>query len=174
MPEGKAEAKLKLFVAHYLADPERNGTKAAIAAGYSAKTAYSAANRLLKNVEVQALIESKTEKRINKLEIDADYVLGTIRDTVERCRSLEPVVDKKGNRILLQGENGEVMALCRFDPLAVLKGCELLGKNLKLFTDKHELSGKDGGPIKYSSLEELDAAITRAYERAGIITPTVQ
>lgn len=35
----------------------------------------------------------------------------------------------------------------RFDAGNVLKGCELLGKHLKMFTDKTEISGPGGGAV---------------------------
>lgn len=41
-----------------------NGTKAGIAVGFPEKTAYSQASRLLKNVEVQALISQYMDERI--------------------------------------------------------------------------------------------------------------
>lgn len=41
-----------------------NATLAAVTAGYAAKTAYSQGSRLLKNVEVQALISEFMDKRI--------------------------------------------------------------------------------------------------------------
>lgn len=51
--------KQKRFVEAYLLDP--NGKKAAIAAGYSAKTAEVAASRLLRHVEVAAEINRRRE-----------------------------------------------------------------------------------------------------------------
>lgn len=113
--------KQKIFVREYLVD--RNAKRAAIAAGYSKHTAKQQGSRLLTHVDVQAAVNEKTEKRLEKLEISADYVLGTIQDTVERCRQGTPVRDRDGN------ETGE----WKFEPFAVLKGCELLGKHQKLF-----------------------------------------
>jgi hypothetical protein len=40
----------------------------------------------------------------------------------------------------------------KFEHNGVLKGCELLGKHLKLFTEKTEITGKDGGPIELTAL----------------------
>src|SRR5271157_5246902 len=62
-----------LFIAEYLID--LNGTRAAIAAGYSRKTANEQASRLLANVKVASEIAERLEKRITKLEITADAVL---------------------------------------------------------------------------------------------------
>jgi phage terminase small subunit len=47
-------SRQRAFAEHYSANP--NATEAAKAAGYSAKTAYSIGQRMLKNVEVQAYI----------------------------------------------------------------------------------------------------------------------
>ncbi|MGD1082911.1 MAG: terminase small subunit [Candidatus Sulfotelmatobacter sp.] len=63
----------KLFVAEYLTD--LNATRAAIAAGYSSKTAGQQGSRLLKNVKVVAEIAAKTKARTSRLEIRADNVL---------------------------------------------------------------------------------------------------
>jgi phage terminase small subunit len=45
------------------------------------------------------------------------------------------------------------------------KALELLGKYLKLFTEKHEHTGKDGGPIEHGSspeqIEKVDALLKR-------------
>lgn len=66
----------KLFVKHYLIDP--NATKAAIAAGYSEKTARKIGSRLLTNVDVKAELEQKSTKRAANLDITADRVLREI------------------------------------------------------------------------------------------------
>lgn len=124
--------KQQLFVKEYLVD--LNATQAAIRAGYSEKTAASQGERLLRNVEVAAYIKEQLNKRMNKVDITAEYVLTTIKNTIERCAQAEPVFDREGV------ETGEY----KFDSAAVLKGSELLGKYLKLFTDKTELSNPDG------------------------------
>ena len=122
--------KQKLFVKHYLLD--RNATKAAISAGYSEKTAKQQGSRLLTNVDVAAAISVSAQKIAEKLDISAEYVLGTIKQTIERCSQGVEVFDREGHPT---GEWKE-------DSFAVLKGCELLGKHLKLFTDKVEHSGQ--------------------------------
>lgn len=122
--------KQKLFVKEYLVD--LNATRAAIAAGYSEKTAKQQGSRLLTNVDVAAKLAESAQKRAEKLDISAEYVLGMIKQTVERCSQGVEVFDKEGKST---GEWKE-------DSLAVLKGCELLGKHLKLFTEKLELNGK--------------------------------
>lgn len=61
------------FVAEYLID--LNATQAAIRAGYSKATAYSAGQRLLKNVEVAAAVEAAMAERQVRTEITADMVI---------------------------------------------------------------------------------------------------
>lgn len=66
MSTQKSNYRYPLFVKAYV-DNGFNGTQAAITAGYAEKTAYSQASRLLKNVEVQALIsEYMTERMMSK------------------------------------------------------------------------------------------------------------
>ena len=107
--------KQKQFVLEYLID--LNATEAAIRAGYSRKSAYSIGFENLRKPEVEAAIQQATKERGERTEINADYVLRTIRETVEGCK-------QTGNA------NG------------VLKGCELLGRHLKLFTEKIENNNK--------------------------------
>ena len=104
---------------------DRNATKAAIRAGYSAKNADKIGPRLVGLSRVNEVIGREAEKRAERTNITADYVLETIRDTVERCKQGEPVKDRVGH------PTGE----WKFDSTAVLKGCELLGKHLAMFTD---------------------------------------
>lgn len=125
--------KQKLFVHHYLI--EHNATKAAESAGYSAKTAHVQGCRLLRNAQIKALIEQKDEKRAEKLEITADYVLGSVKEVIEESRQLGKT----------------------YNQFASLKGLELLGKHRKLWTDKIEHSGS----IDIGFAEQLEKARRR-------------
>ena len=66
-------ARQQRFCDEYLID--LNATQAAIRAGYSEKTAYSAGQRMLKNVEVQKYIEERKADRVERTEITQDMVL---------------------------------------------------------------------------------------------------
>jgi phage terminase small subunit len=146
-------AKQRLFVAEYLTD--LNATRAAIAAGYSEKTANEQGSRLLANVKVSAEIGRQTDKRLKKLDISAEYVLQGIRETIERCRQSAPVLDRKGKPVYAETEDGDEAVAYTFQALPALKGYELLGKHLKLFTDRAELTGPNGGPIAFQ-LERIE------------------
>jgi phage terminase small subunit len=153
--------KQRFFVKEYLVD--LNATRAAVAAGYSEKTAKQQGSRLLTNVDVASEIEQKSAKRAEKLAITAEYVLGTIKQTVERCSQGIEVLDREGNPT---GEWKE-------DSFAVLKGCELLGKHLKLFTEKVEHSGNvehthfDTSNLSDEQLRETADLIESALSAAG-------
>lgn len=124
------------FAEAYVCSPGMSGAEAAEKAGYGSPK--SRACELLQMPSVQAYIAKLQDERSKRVAVDADYVLMTIKDTVERCRQAEPVLDKDGK------ETG----VYKFDATNTLKGLELLGKHLGLFKDKVEHTGKDGTPLQ--------------------------
>ena len=81
--------KQRVFCEHYAAC--RNATESAKRAGYSAKTAYSQGQRLLKKAEIQAYIDRVFEEagthrkdRIATLEEVLEYLSKTMRNEQER------------------------------------------------------------------------------------------
>lgn len=139
-------SKQELFVKEYLID--LNATQAAIRAGYSEKTATVIGAENLTKPNIAHAIQEHMDKRSKKTEITAEYVLTTIVNTIERCQQLEPVMERRDGELVPTGEY-------KFDSNAVLKGAELLGKHLKLFTDKVEITGE----------VSLAEAITKAKSR---------
>lgn len=125
------------FVHQFLVD--YNGTQAAIRAGYSKESATKLAYQLRRNPLVEKCIQIETERRRKHLDVDVGWVLMKMIKTIERCESEE-------------GSN----------PMAVLRGAELIGKYLNMFSDKLELTGKDGGAIKTQKVEEDADAFSRA------------
>lgn len=168
------------FVAEYLKD--LNATRAATAAGYSAKTAKAQGSRLLTNVNVAALIQAKHGARLEKLDVTADRVLGELAKlgfsnmmdyatidkngqadidltklTRDQAAAIQEItVDTTGG----QGDGERRLVLRTKLKLAEKRGAlELLGKHLKLFPNKIEVGGDDGGPI------EVDEKITVTFVR---------
>lgn len=136
----KLTAKEAAFVGEYLVD--LNAAAAARRAGYSEKTARAIGHILLGKTHIQEAIQAAMNARAERTEITADYVLKTIFETVERCKQAHPVRDRKGELVFVETPSGEVFPAFTFDAAAVLKGAELLGKHLKMFTDKVEHSGQ--------------------------------
>lgn len=64
-----------LFVNHYLADPKRNATEAAIKAGYKESTATPQASRLLSRVNISKYIKDQTDELLDALGADKERLL---------------------------------------------------------------------------------------------------
>lgn len=97
----------RLFVNAKLAG--KNTTNAAIAAGYSAKTAASCGSRLLKHAQVQQALSRGVTAAIERSDLSIDYVL-------TRLRSVESGAETP--------------------PATVVRSLELLGKYLGMFPDR--------------------------------------
>ena len=147
--------KQQRFVDEYLID--LNATQAAIRAGYSERTAGQQGDRLLKNVQVASAVQSSMDARSAKTEITAEYVLEGIKEIAERCLQRVPVMVGRGeDRQQLIDEEGR--HVWTFDASGANKAFENLGKHLKLFTEKHEHSGPDGGPIEIREAARAEIA----------------
>ena len=124
---GKVTKKQQLFIEEYLID--LNATQAAIRAGYSKKTAYRTGADNLKKPQVQAAIKKALAERSERTQISADYVLQSLKEVADTCRAIDEDTGK------LRDASGANRAL------------ELIGKHLKLFTNKTEITGKDNEPL---------------------------
>jgi len=159
----KLTDKQKLFCEEYLVD--LNATQAARRAGYSEKTAYSQGQRLLKNVEAQKLVQSKMGDRSDRTQITQDRVLdeiaaiafGDIRKLFNEDGTLKPITDLDDDAAkIIAGFDINTVIGDEFGGIKTtkvktndkLRSLEMLGKHLVLFTDKHEHSGPEGGPIQ--------------------------
>lgn len=120
----KLAPKQQRFVEEYLVD--LNATQAAIRAGYSMKTANQQGARLLVNVGIQQAIQQAQKERTERIQVTQDSVLEGIIRCTEASEKLE-------------------------DYKTALKGFELQGRHLGMFTDKvkNEHSGPEGGPVQY-------------------------
>jgi phage terminase small subunit len=153
--------KQKIFADEYLVD--LNQTRAYIAAGYSEKGAAQSASALLRNPKVAAYIETKLEKRSEKLGITAERVLAEIaklafldpRKLFHESGNLKAITELDDDTAAsIAGVDFEELYAGRGDDrenigrVAKIKiadkgiNLERLGKHLKLFTDKVEHSGK--------------------------------
>ena len=136
-PLPKLTNKQELFCKEYLID--LNATQAAIRAGYSKKSVRSQSQGLMANPSIQARIQFAMTERVKRTEVTSDYVLKAITDTIDRCSQRTFPVDANGERVMVMTDSGLVPAEHPFDATAVLRGSELLGKHLRLFTEKVEV-----------------------------------
>jgi phage terminase small subunit len=91
----KLTPKQEKFCQEYIVD--LNGTQSAIRAGYSVKAAYSTADKLLKNLDVQAKIAQLRQNQIARTEISADLVLQEYSDIA--TFRIEDVVTFDGSQL---------------------------------------------------------------------------
>lgn len=138
--ENKFTPRQSRFIDEYTGGENKlNGTKSAIAAGFSEKTANEQAARLLAKVSIQEEIARRQAKIAKKCEISQEWVLKQLKRVYKRCMQLNRVYDKEGN---FTGE-------FEFEPAGANKSLELLGKHLGMFAERIKLGGDENGqPIK--------------------------
>ncbi len=103
-----------------------NGARSARDAGFGKSGARVQACRLLAKPNIAVRIADMQRRIAELAEIDATYVLTSIRETGERCLQHTEVTDHEGNGI------GEFV----FNAAGANKSFEMLGRHLELFTDK--------------------------------------
>lgn len=93
--------KQRLFVAAYIGG--RNATKAAIVAGYSAKTAKQAGSRLLSDAAIRVAIDEHQAAVVAKVQIDAGITLERTLREIARIAYFDPrkMFDAKGAPLAL-------------------------------------------------------------------------
>lgn len=132
--------KQRLFISEFLVD--RNGTQAAIRAGYSKRTANEQSVRLLANISVKKKIEELIAGQEKRTLITADYVLNSLKEVADRCMQKTPVMVKIGKNLVQKvDEKGE--GVWEFDSSGACRALELLGKNKRLFIEKIDLNFND-------------------------------
>ena len=153
------------FCREYIKD--LNGTRAAIAAGYAKKSAKVTASQLLTNPNVQALLAKLTKKHADKLDLSTEKVLfelsrvgfsnmldyikttedgGAYVDlsnlTQEQAAAIQEVtVDEYTEG---RGKAARRVKRTKFKLADKIRALELLGKYLKLFTERVEVGGIKG------------------------------
>ena len=161
--EKKLNTKQKLFALEYIKEP--NATKAAIAAGYSKKTAYAIGHKLLKIAEIQRLIESKVTKKIEKAELSAEKVLKEIANiaffniqdlynedgTFKKIHELPEHVARaiasiEATELLSNDEEGDKKKAILLKKIKIYdkkKNLENLGRYFALFTDQMKMDATE-------------------------------
>ena len=134
------------------------------------------------NPKVRAEIAKKTGKVFTKLEISAERVL----EEIAKLAFFDPrkLFESDGSpKQLHELDDETAMAVAGFEFVELFEGTgdqkhaygllkkykltdkraslELLGKYLKLFTDRTEITGKDGGPIQVRTLADFYAATSK-------------
>lgn len=159
--------KQRAFCAEYLVD--LNATQAAIRAGYSESTARSIGHENLTKPDIEAEIQRLMKERASRVEVTSDMVLRELLNLA--CVDVGQVFGENGSLLPIHsipenvrkaisgidvyeeyaghGEDreniGQTKKLRFWDKT---KALEMLGRHLKMFTEKLEHSGPNGGPIQ--------------------------
>ena len=126
-------SKQELFCQEYLVD--LNATQAAVRAGYSPRTAHVIGQENLTKPAIAAAIQERMNARSRRVQRSADDVLTDLH--LVKVDAMKQVMDKDGNKSMI-------------NHAGALKALELEGRHLKMFTDKMEVSGDNGGAIKHT------------------------
>jgi phage terminase small subunit len=161
--------KQEAFVAEFLID--LNGAKAAIRAGYSARTAGEQAYDLLRNPDIAAAIERGRAQRAQRTRMEQDMVINEMAHLGFSCITHYAVDEETGDLVLRDGAPLGAMAAVQsvrhrkrvrvdkdgavvttYDTAIRLwdkpKALFLLGRHVGLFADRIEHTGPNGGPIE--------------------------
>ena len=131
--------KQKRFIEEYLID--LNATQAAIRAGYAPGSARQHACRLLARDNVRKAVSSAMAKRQARTELSADEVIEDLRELRDICMGRKPVQVMTIVKNAREGtaEPVEVEGVM-FEPASANRALELLGKHMKLFTDRMDMT----------------------------------
>jgi len=170
----------EIFAREYVKD--LNGTRAAIAAGYAKTTARATASRLLTKSNIQGLVASLTKKHTDKLDLDAEKVLSELSrvgfsnmlDYIKITEEGDAYVDLSNltreqssaiqevtvdEYVEGKGKHARKVKRTKLKLVDKIRSLDLLGRHLKLFTERIEVSGTAG------LAEALAAARKRANMR---------
>lgn len=107
---------------------------------------------------VEELKRAVVESVIHRTALSKEYVLEALCDTLERCRQASPVLDRKGEIVMVENAEGDLVPAYVFDAKNVLRSAELIGKELGMFKQEVVHSGAIGRAGDLTDAELLDIA----------------
>lgn len=181
-----ATRKQQRFVQEYLVD--LNATQAAIRAGYSKIKAGSLGFNLLKKSEINAAIEAAEAERAERTKVTADKVVAELAkigfanmaDYMRAGANGDPYLDfseltRDQAAALVEvtvedfkdgrGEDARDVRRVKFKLADKRAALVDLGKHLGMFVERHEHTGKNGGPIETVDARERNLDLIEAIAR---------
>lgn len=138
----KLTDKQELFAREYLKD--LNATQAAIRAGYSENTARKIGSENLTKPDIQDFIAELNKERLERVQIDADYVLRQAVKLHERCmQEVEPITDRRGEEV--KDEQGRT--IFGFDAKGAAAALKLVGEHITVQAFKKQIGNDHSGFI---------------------------
>lgn len=140
----KLTTKQEAFVLAYIGESRFNATRAAIAAGYSERSARSMGSELLTNPDISARVREELSQRT----ISMEAVLSELSDL-----ALSP--DSRFSTTRFDIETGQPVEV-RVDLNPRIKAMELLGKAYGAFTERVDVSGTLTAQVNLVGISEDD------------------
>lgn len=134
MAVDKLTAKQEKFCLEYLID--RNGTRAAIRAGYGEAGAGVTACRMLKKPNIIARVRELQAEEADRLSLTADAVLMEIWRTYQKCSQASPVMEFDPVTGTMQ-PTGEY----QFDSRGATNCLKMLGERVGMFENNVSIKG---------------------------------
>lgn len=161
----KLTEQQELFCHEYMID--FSAVQACLRAGYRPTTQMSARNlgSQLKKL-LYWRIEELMAERVQKIDIEAEWVVRELVDVVKKCREYTPVIDFKGKQVIRETEDGKMFAAYEFNAKGATAALDLLGKHLGMYKEKVEITGDE------SFAEIMKAARERALNANATKTAT--
>lgn len=169
----KLTPKEKLFISHYV--KTRNATQSAISAGYSENSAKEIGYENLTKLHIKVEIDKKINALQEKVDLSSEMILRELMRVA--FADLKDIMewDDDGVRIIPSAEleddqsrvlsevssttttlpNRTTITNTKAKAYDKLRALELLGKHLKMFTDRTELTGPDGAPIQITNYIDI-------------------
>lgn len=157
----KLTDKQELFAREFIKD--LNATQAAIRAGYSEKSSRNQGARMMANDDILHRIAELNQERLDRVQVDADYVLRQAVKLHERCmQEVEPLTDRRGEEI--KDEQGRT--IYGFDAKGAAAALKLVGEHITVQAFKTNVKaehvGKDGKPIEVVNYTPADYKAAQA------------
>lgn len=134
-------------------------------------TLHPQASKLAADPRVAARIKmlraAITERAIEDAVVDKDYVMRRLKTVAERCMQVAPVLDRKGNPVLVETPDGEEVPAFTFNSMGANRALELLGKEIGLFVERKE-TGKPGD-FANTDKEALRKSIRERGVKLGLV-----
>ena len=139
--------------------------------GASDKTINEAASRLLKNSKVAARLgpvrEAVQQKAIDMAALNKAWVVERLMNLAERCMQAAPVLDRKGDPVLVELENRTLAPAYTFDSAGANRALETLGSEFGVGVKKSEV-GKPGD-FANRDKDELRKSIRERGVKLGLV-----
>ncbi|BDS20743.1 terminase [Enterobacter roggenkampii] len=138
----KLTDKQELFAREYLKD--LNATQAAIRAGYSENTARKIGSENLTKPDIQDFIAELNKERLERVQIDADYVLRQAVKLHERCmQEVEPITDRRGEEV----KDDQGRTIYGFNAKGAAAALKLVGEHITVQAFKKQIGNDHSGFI---------------------------